>query len=278
MRTILGYLPLIVVLTIGILAIAFSRPLSRWITKNREVSVGAKIGKLTHVEGSVRRIHGSEIELIPVALETPPDLRDGDTIQSSVSSKADLILGSVGQYEVPEGSGIQFNRWNPEDENSPIYIRIVFGRLNQPAQVARNDVYVIQNRKLYLASQKPTDRPIGMSVTRSPPVAEIPRKPFTVSPVQNINPDMLSLEYIDATILDNRSKIQKCWLANSAKKAHLQVQFEISKVGEVAKPQIENSSGSDDSLEKCVVNAFSQILFRPYSGTLISQIYPIDFE
>src|SRR4051812_1654130 len=94
MRALKGFWPLIVVALSGVIIIVVAEPISKWIAASRAAQHGTIIGKIILAEGSVKRIHGAEIELIPSPVSQSLELRDGDRIQTGVQSRAAVLLNS----------------------------------------------------------------------------------------------------------------------------------------------------------------------------------------
>jgi len=299
MRKLQGFWPLIVVALIGVLLVILAEPISKWVAASRAVHNGEIIGKIILAEGSVRKIHGADIELIASPVTQQLDLRDGDRIQTSLESRAAVLLNSQDEIEIGHGSAVDFQLWNPHDVNSPIYITQALGQIISRKTGVRGKAYVVHEGRLYFPGQKPLEKPMALTVLRNAPLdmhlAEAnhatpgpefepdnsPEEPApAVAP--NIEPDTLSNEYIDETILAHQGQLQKCWLLRlkdePALKGQIIVQFEISKRGKVKEMHIADSTLSDEVLQKCVMSVIERIQFREFKGAEISLSYPINFE
>src|SRR5437764_866613 len=130
MRKIWGYVPLILVGIFGLVILIIAYPVSKWLAERNISHNGVVVGRIVHAEGSVRRIHGSDIEVIKSPMDKIFELRDGDRVQTSVESRATIILTSQDEFELPSGSAVQFQLWSPNNPTSPIYVHILFGKLS----------------------------------------------------------------------------------------------------------------------------------------------------
>jgi hypothetical protein len=280
LRGIYGYIPLIFVLLTGLTGLAFYRPIGRWFKNNRELSIGAVVGYITHVEGSVRRMHGNDIELFPINQEHPIELRDGDKVQSGVSSKADFNMVNGGSFELPEGSGILYQRWDPKDEAGPVYMQILFGKVN--GDHGEGEYYAIKNGKLFFAGQKESGEPLGLTIavnTAQDKHFKL-KKTSPASPVNNINPESLSLEYLNAAIATWRDELRGCWQpvkkAHNAN-AHMDVEFNIGRDGNPQNVKIVKASLEDEKFRACVSGCFERMFFRPFTGEPMTVTVPLEF-
>src|SRR5580698_6209118 len=111
MRGLKAYWPLISVAALGFLILILAEPISKWISANRAAHNGFVVGRIVQAEGSVRRIHGADIELIASPVTRPMEIRDGDKLQTSVDSKAVVILNSQDEFLIGQGSAVQFQLW-----------------------------------------------------------------------------------------------------------------------------------------------------------------------
>lgn len=281
MRGIYGYIPLIIVLVAGLLVVAFIRPISRWFQLNRAISIGAVIGHITHVEGSVRRLHGGDIELIPINLEKPVELRDGDQIQTSVASKADFNLDdNGGSFEIPQGSGVLFTRWEPLKEGSAVYMRVLFGGLNNGTTIKEN--YVVRNGKLYFSGQSEGGAALGLTVKMAipPPPVHILHAYPPRAMTDKIHPEMLSNEYVNAAVESKWDEFKACFqpFAKSQAKGEAEVKFQILKDGQAQDIQVAKANPADEKFQQCLATVIAGIPFRPYTGAPLALDFPLRFE
>ncbi len=303
MRGLKSFVPVIVVVLLAVVWLLFiSEGLAKWLTHATQRSTynGAVVGRVVHAEGSVRVVHGSDITLVPSPVNKPVEFRDGDRVQTSVESKAVLILNSQDELSVPSSTVLQFQLWNPRDAKSPIYVQALIGQVGSLKAGVRGKAYVVKDGRLYLPGQKPTEKAMALTVLRSQPLdlhlAESGQNTPNAAdfesdsapanedaPVTNASdPETLSNEYIDDTIVGHQPQLQKCWLSRLKDKPGLKgqivLQFEISKRGLVKNVHVPDASITDDTLKKCVVSVFERIKFRSYKGSEISLSYPVSFE
>jgi hypothetical protein len=238
MRAYLGYLPVFVVLLLGLLLALFSRPLTRWVKSNRDAYNGAVIGSVPHAEGSVRRLHGQDIEIIPML--TAWELHDGDSLQVSVGSKAVVELVSGFHFDMPEGSGVQLNLAVPGNPSSPIYIRVQLGQII-PTATATQLTYVIQDGQLNYAGDPPT----------VPPVA--------AKPVSAIQPETLSEDFVKATLKLHQAELAKCKTTGA-----VAATLELKNDGTVK--TVVFSGSNDGDLLGCLTGAIGSVVFHPFTG------------
>ena len=102
------------------------------------------------------------------------------------------------------------------------------------------------------------------------------------SDLSSADPETLSNEYIDDTIVARQDQLQKCWLSHLKDgkdlKGQIVVQFEITKRGHVKDTRIGESSLTEETLQKCVSAVIERIAFRAFTGADVSISYPINFE
>jgi TonB family protein len=301
MRRWKGLAPLIAVAVMGLLILLFAGTLSRWFASSRSAHNGAIVGHIVLAEGSVRLIHGPEIDLLGSPIATPIEFRDGDRLQTSVDSRAVVVLNSQDEIEIPAGAAVQFQLWSPADANSPIYVTVMLGHVDLKKPGVRGKAYVVKDGRLYLPGQKPLQKPMALTVWRSAPLdmhladsgstateftedKSEPQVAANEPPMptgMNNDPDTLSNEYIDQTIVNHQALLQKCWLSRlkeTAKKGQIVVQFEIGKRGKVRDARVADSNLKDETLKSCVLSVFERLEFQPFKGADISLSYPINFE
>lgn len=282
----IGYLPLIVVLTIGLLILAFARPLSRWFAANREAYNGKSIGQVIHAEGSVRQMHQRDIAIIPSPTLQPVTLHNGDSLQSSAQSKADFSLVSKDEFELPPGSAIRLQLANSNDAQSTLYVQIIFGHLNLRQAGIPGRAYVIQDERLYLPGQRHAAKSLGLSVRRLPlmklPSDSFPPTSVGPSPVSSLGPKILASEYIDAKAAEAAPALQKCWNATACEtlKRHAYVEFHwtIKNTGVVENLSLFKSNITDEAWQKCLLSSFTNLTFTSFSGPPMDILFPVDFE
>lgn len=282
----LGYLPLIVVLTVGFAILAFARPLSRWFAANREAYNGKSIGQVIHAEGSVRHMHQRDISIVPSPTLEPVTLHDGDGLQSSVQSKADFSLLSNDELELSAGSAIKVQLADPNDAQSTIFIQVLFGHLNLRQAGLPGRAYVIQDERLYLPGQRQTSKALGLIVHRTPllrPPAE-PALPTVVHPppAPSFGAKILANEYVDVRVSEAAPALQKCWNAmtteNSKRHAHVEFQWTIASTGAVVDLSLLKSSLADEAWQTCVLASLAHLTFASFLGEPMEIVYPVDFE
>lgn len=299
MSALKGFWPLIAVALIGLAVVILAEPVAKWISANYATPSTFVVGRIVHTEGLVRRIHGADIEIVASPFTQPMDIRDGDRVQTSAGSKASLVLNSQDELEVSPDSAVEFQLWNPKDSNSPIYINSTLGNLNSLKSGIRGKAYLVKEGRLYLPNQKPLGKAMALTVLRNAPLDlhlaqserpgagefeadTTPEDSAAPPPALSAEPETLSNEYIDETILGQQGLLQKCWLSRlkdaPAAKGQIVVQFEISKRGKVKEMRLADSTLNDEVLQKCVMSVIERISFRPYKGSEISLSYPINFE
>jgi hypothetical protein len=277
-----GFYPLIVILSIGILIAIFSVQIQRWYKSVREDHEGIGIGLITHAEGSVRCMHLSDIDLIPSPTEHPYEIHDGDTLQASYGGKADVTLEGYSPMELPAGSSVKFNLWNARDRNSPLFLQVLYGKVNYPKQSTLGKVFVVTNDKLYYAGQTPTDKAPELVVPKVRPSGEafIIDRPSTLA--SKLVPKELSREYIDSTIESYAGKLFDCEIPSKDQPrvpiGKVETRFTIQPNGSVVDVKIAKSSTEPEKFKDCVVDQLKKIVFVPFSGPQVTLDYPIDFQ
>lgn len=297
--------PLLIISALAIFwFVFFSDAISKWVAglTSRSRYNGHVIGKVVRAEGSARILHLGDIKFVPSPTEHPVELRDGNQLQTSVDSKAIIILNSQDEIEVGPSALLQFQLWNPQDPNSPIYIRNILGQITLRKAGIKGHAYIVKDGRLYLPGQTTLDRPMALTVLRSAPLDmtladEQPAADTsdTAKPVSDdeadenapakaagIDPDTLSNEYIDETMAGRQSLLQRCWLSRlkdaPSLNGQIVLQFEISRRGKVKDIRVTDATLDDETLTKCVISVISRITFRQYTGPEISLSYPIKFE
>lgn len=301
-----SFAPLIVIAVLGLAVLIAAEPLSKWLASIRAGHGPLVVGHVVRTVGTVKRIHGSELEVIPSALNLPFDLHDGDRLQTDQESRAEVVLNSQDEFEIPESTELQLQLWNSKDPNSPIYIQSLIGALNFNKAGIRGRAYVVKEGRLYLPGQKPLQKPMALTVLKNAPldlhlgtasssaVAGSAFEPDTdlragdepndigLPPSGGAEPDTLANEYIDDTIVSHQAQLQKCWLSrlkdSATLKGQIVMQFQISKRGKVKDVRIADSTLDDETLKKCVTSVFERLQFRSFKGAEISLAYPINFE
>lgn len=303
MRRWQGYAPLIAVALLGVLILIFAEPAARWLASKRAERNGLVVGHIVLAEGLVRRIHGSNIDLIASPVSQPADLHDGDRIQTSVDSKAVIVLNSEDELDIPSGAVLQFQLWNAADSGSPIYITSMLGEIGLRKSGVRGKAYVVKEGRLYFPGQKPVQKAMALTVLKSAPLdlqlaenqaapgdfqgdkspaAGEETAPSESAKTSAFEPETLSNELIDQTIVNHQALLQKCWLTRLKDEAGLKgqviVQFGITKRGKVKDAHVIDSSLNDETLKNCVLSVFERLEFQPFKGSEISLSYPITFE
>lgn len=270
--------------------------LARQITSTE--SNGPVVGKVVSAKGTFKRIFHGGVKVFNGPLEKPVDLHEGDRLETDRSASLILLLNSQDEIEVSELSALSLHLWNAKDQNSPVYIQWFNGDLNSRKTGVREKAYIIRDGRLFFPGQKPTNKPLALTVLRSAPVdlqladgTESEDFAADETTAEEINdnapkfsgePNTLSNEYIDEMIAGRRGQLQKCWLGrlkdNPNLKGQMTLQFEISRRGKVRELRVSDSSLDDDVLKRCVMSVVERIQFRSYSGQEISLSYPINFE
>jgi len=277
-----GFYPFFAVILLGILALVFVRP---WMEANRVAYNGIVIGYVTHAEGSVRRIHLKDVDVVPIPTVKPYELHDGDRLQTSVQSKADFEL-EQSHLEIPAGTVIQLNLGDSRNAHAPIYITAIVGTPNFGGDDFSRHIYLIKYGKLFLLGKKPPLLP-GMTIANttqveaSEAVSEGKAKERgDESPI--LIPQTLSNEFIEAAIYAHQAKMQHCWQGSKGHglpgKIEMTVSFEIQTAGNVQNVRIENSPAQHEKLVNCLAKLFAESTFHPFSGSPISQTFRIGFE
>jgi hypothetical protein len=276
-ETILGFLPLIVVVALGLSAAMFHRQIKGWFVANREARSGLIIGQVPHAEGSVRRKQADNIDVLPVPTEQPYEIQNGDELSSSVESRAEIKLTDHGQIELQSGSSIKLNLADPQDRHSPLFVRVYVGKVRGQAKEL-GQIYVIQDDQLYFLGQQHTGKDLGLKIARAPLYPEI-----TIAPVNKTSPDLnpkqLANEYLESMVEANLHALQKCWLDRlktpPSESLKIELQFEISRAG-----RVENLHSAEENgpLMTCLFAVFSNISFRPFTGPAMAVTLPIELE
>lgn len=304
MRGLRGFGPLLAVAIVGVIVVIMAEPISKWVAANRAAHNGMVIGRIVQAEGSVRRIHGSDIDLVPSPVADPMELRDGDRIQTSIASKAVILLNSQDEFEMASGSILQFQLWNPKDSGSPIYVHSLLGTPNLRRAGIRGKAFLVKDGRLYSPGQKPLQKPMALTVLRNAPldlqlatggaansapidsatdsVSATDDSAATTAPPAGVEPATLSNEYIDETIVSRQGQLQKCWLTRLKDapnlKGQIVLQFEITKRGKVKDVRTVDATIDDETLKNCVISVLERTTFRSFTGPEISISYPIKFE
>jgi TonB family protein len=292
-----GYGPLIAGAGIGLIVAVLAEPVSKWIASRHGSNSEMVIGKIVKAEGSVRRLYGGDLEQVPSPVVQPLELRDGDRLQTGADSSATVILNSKDEFEIHQGSSVQFQLWNARDANSPIYMTLMVGEPTLRSPGVHGRLYVVKEGRLSLPGQARPRKAMALTVLRNAPLdlhlaaqepppagAEDTDSALETGPSNPpaVEPDTLSNDYIDETIAGQQGLLQKCWLTRLKdapnSKGQIVVQFEITKRGRVKDAHVADSSLEDDALKKCVVSVFERMVFRPFKGSEISLSYPINFE
>lgn len=307
MRGLKGFAPLILIGTAGLAWLLFlSEPGSHWLTAFLAPPPGASpvIGRLASLTGTLKRIHGGDMQQMQGPLASPIEIHDGDRLETDQSASAIVVLNSQDELELGGLTALTFQLWNEQDPFSPVYMTLKTGALNSRKSGVRGRAYVVYDGRLYLPGQKPEKKPMALTVSRSAPSdMHLAENPTAVggdafeSDSQNASaetekaptlsaadPETLSNEYIDEMIASRQAQFQKCWLSHLKKKSseegkgQIVLQFEIGRRGKVKDLKIADSNIGDESLQKCVINVVERISFRSFKGPEISLSYPIRFE
>jgi TonB family protein len=301
MKALKGYWPYLVVAFLGFLVIVLAEPFSNWLALQGKGHEGLVVGRLTQGIGTIHRSHGASDEVIALPVAQAIELHDGDRVQTAAASQAAVILNSQDEIEIAPESAVEFQLWNPKDSSSPIYINSLTGAVNSRRPGVKGKAYLVKDGRLYLPGQTPLAKPVALTVLRNAPLDlqlnetghggstsgdfeadTTPEDAAAVAPPSGADPETLSNEYIDETILAHQGQLQKCWLSRlkdtPAAKGQVVVQFEISKRGKVKEMRVADSTLNDEVLQRCVMSVIERIPFRPYKGSEISLSYPINFE
>ena len=298
-----SFAPLILIAALGLAVLIGAEPLSKWLAAARAGHGPLVVGHVVRTVGTVKRIHGSELEVIPSALSPAFELHDGDRLQTDQESRAEVVLNSQDEFEIPESTELQLQLWNSKDPNSALYIESLIGTLNFNKAGIRGRAYVVKDGRLYLPGQKPLQKPMALTVLKNAPLdlhlgagsaqgtaafdsdtsSKADDEPNDiVLPPTGAEPDTLANEYIDDTIVSHQPQLQKCWLTrlkdSATLKGQIVMQFQISKRGKVKDVHIADSTLDDETLKKCVTSVFERLQFRSFKGAEISLAYPINFE
>lgn len=265
-----GFIPTLIAIVLGIVAVLV---LSPWINANRIEHNGALIGHVTHAEGSVRRTHHKDIDIIPSPTVKPYPVRDGDQLQSSVQSKADLTLGDRDVCELPEGSAVKFRYADPKNTASTIYAIRVFGQFHYPRTPTGHRLLVIEDGKLYPAGPMRDSNVLGLKVGKTgefpkPVAADRPSDPELI-------PKELSNGFINSIVVSHGAELQKCWTDSHLTEGQkLEITFTITPAGSAEKA----AAPGDSPFEQCLAKVFNGLFFHPYSGGDLSLTYPLEFQ
>lgn len=284
------YWPYLAIAFAGFLLIVLAEPVQKWIAASSQKPVGLVAGRLTQGLGTVHRLHGAKDETLSLPIEKPIELYDGDRVQTAAASKASLILNSQDEIEIEPESAVELQLWNPKDPSSPIYLNMLAGSINSRRPGVKGKAYVVKDGRLYLPGQTPLKKAVALTVLRNAPldmhlnetVDAGPEETTAETPPSGADPETLSNEYIDETILAHQAQLQKCWLSRlkdaPALKGQIIVQFEISSRGKVKEARVADATLNDEVLQRCVMSVIERIPFRPFKGSEISLSYPINFE
>lgn len=305
MRVVKALWPLIAVAVVALAIVVLAEPVSKWMAARRAHYNGVVVGYIVKAEGGVRRIHGADVELVPSPVVKKVEIRDGDRVQTSIHSKAVILLNSADEMNLGSGTAVQFQLWNPQDANSPIYVNWMLGSVESVHPGVKGKAYLVKDGRLYSPGQKPLEKAMALTVLKNAPldmqlgsqlnkpdsdldagastgVADDDPAAMAANLPAGADPETLSNEYIDETVGARQNQLQKCWLSRlkeiNVSKGQIVVQFEITKRGKVREARVADSSLQDQLLQKCVVSVFERIQFRPFKGADISLSYPVNFE
>jgi hypothetical protein len=294
----LKFLPLIV-LAVLVWFLFISTNGSEWLASklSHSAHTSLAVGRVMTSTGAFTRIHDGAAEEYKV-LPQPIEIFDGDRLETHKDSTLLLALNSQDELEMPELSSVSFQIWNPRDSGSPLYLQNLMGSLNSKKTGIRGKAYVVKDGKLFLPGQKPSEKPMALTITK----AQIPdlqladsgeEAPAMEEPAETAKanepelpmgdePLTLSNEYIDEMIVSRQGQLQKCWLSrlkdNPNLRGSMTLQFEISRRGKVRELRVATATFDDETLKRCVMTVVERIAFRPYKGQEISLSYPITFE
>lgn len=302
MRGLKGFMPLVLIGLAGLAWLLFvSEPGSHWLTSFLAPSSapGAVVARLVRADGGVKRVHGGDVQKLKTPLASPLDLHDGDRIEVDKKSNAVLVLNSNDEIELQPLTAVTLQLWNEQDPKSPVYLNVLTGEVELLKAGVRGRAYVVREGRLYLPGQKALKKPMALTVLRSAPLdMSLSEATALESEAENATgragddgkaaagltpePETLSNEYIDETLVARQGQFQKCWLSRLKDKPELKgqivLQFEISRRGKVRDLKVADSSLTDDTLTKCVTSVVERISFRSFKGPEISLSYPITFE
>lgn len=280
-----------------------SEPGSKWLASkiNRSPPDTLVVGRIVHLEGSLKHIIDGQVTEATAPLAGPFDIHDGERVEVEKDARALLILNSQDEFELGSLAAINLQLWNPRDPSSAIYLNWMAGPVHHRKGGVRGKAYVVKDGRLYLPGQKPTQKALALTVLRSAPLdmqlAEVQsgsndefeaasdkdRENGTRSEESfGTEPETLANEYIDEMIATRQTQFQNCWLTRLKEDPNLKgkivVQFEISRRGKVRDVRINEATLNDDTLKKCIVQVIERIPFRSFKGPEISLTYPIAFE
>lgn len=290
MNAVKQYWPYLAIAFAGFLLIVLAEPVQKWVVTSREKPSGLIAGRVTQGLGTIHRIHGAKDETLSLPIDKPIVLYNGDRVQTAAASKASLILNSQDEIEIEPESAVELQLWNPKDSSSPIYLNMLAGSINSRRAGVKGKAYMVKDGRLYLPGQTPAKKAVALTVLRKAPLdmhlnETVDTGPEETSPETSpsgADPETLSNEYIDETILAHQAQMQKCWLSRlkdaPTLKGQIIVQFEISSRGKVKEARIADATLNDEVLQRCVLSVIERIPFRPFKGSEISLSYPINFE
>jgi hypothetical protein len=298
-------LPLILTAVIGVaLIVVFSEPISQKIADLAQhgPARGPEIGKIVAVEGHLKRVRDGDVDLIQAPLEQPIVVLNRDRIEVDGNSRATLLLNSKDEFDLDPLTAVSLQLWNERDANSAVYLTLQTGTLALKHSGVKGKAYVVRDGRLYSPGQKPSNKPMALTVLKSAPldleVASSDQSGAAASadfepdpqqqesegaPTDRANePETLSNEYIDEMITSRQNQFQKCWLSrlkdSPDSKGQITLQFEISRYGRVKDVRISDTNLQDENLKKCVIAVVERISFRTFKGSEIDLTYPISFE
>lgn len=284
----------IIVAAIG-LAAGFHRA-GQWLAdslnkKEIEQNLLPVIGRVSQVEGRVllKRFGDLRGQWVRDGNQLNLDIRDLDTLQveSKTTVKVDLPNGY--QLSIEPDSLVVFEKWNSNDAASPVYAHVLQGSLTSDKKGERGKLFVIQNGQMSYPEGvmiKKTRELVVHSVALDPEtvVSEVsltPSPAVSVSPVP-VDGASLSDEYLDEMIGAQREHFQRCQ-ANAlrdglAAKGRLVVGLKIQPSGQIEELHLISNDIGNSSLEKCVLDVFSRVRFKTFSGAPIARSYPLTLE
>lgn len=298
-------LPLILTAVVGVaLIVAFSEPLSKKIAElaQHNPGRGPEVGKIVAIDGHLKRVRDGGVESLTEPIEQPVPVLNRDRIEIDGNSRAVLVLNSKDEFELGPLTAVALQLWNERDPSSAVYLTLQTGSLDLKHPGVKNKAYVVRDGRLYSPGQKPSNKPMALTVLKSAPLdlevasadqsGATTNTDFEVDPQQQggegsatdaaNEPETLSNEYIDEMITSRQNQFQKCWLSrlkdSPDSKGQITLQFEISRYGKVKDVRVSDTNLQDENLKKCVIAVIERISFRTFKGSEIDLTYPISFE
>jgi TonB family protein len=244
----------------------------------------AKVAEITEVHGETS---SSGTLLAEETFVTGPQSSAVLTFRNGLKLKVTENTNLVTEFESTGRAGV--------------LVTVLDGRVEFLANGSDDRIKVFKNGSLITKDSNPTFKPLV--IKSEPVVADQPAQEVNVSasqpddsptPAENVaqerpktdpNDTKLDDQEIEDAVIGKRALFQRCYLSFLQRKGktnisgRVNLSFVIENNGRVSSQKIVQSPFQDDTLNNCLLEVVSRILFQPYEGArVVVSDFPIELQ